>query len=172
MEGNNILLRVYDITDYDAQQSNIRICIGDWRNIIDDGRLLMEKIEREGILYAIVVRKGSLKDEFNFVTPEDFPFQLGVQNKEKGSEFQPHKHKPFNKVDLKCQEFFYVVSGKMMIDMYDNNDIYFKSFILNEGDFAIINEGGHGGKFLEKTQLIEIKQGPYRGKDKEKVMLG
>ena len=35
------------------------------------------------------------------------------------------------------------------------------SEILNEGDFIILINGGHGFKMLEETEIIEVKQGPY-----------
>jgi len=41
--------------------------------------------------------------------------------------------------------------------------------ILEEGDILFLINGGHGFKMLEDSVLLEIKQGPYLGKDdKEK----
>jgi len=31
--------------------------------------------------------------------------------------------------------------------------------------------GGHGFEFLEDTKMIEIKQGPYAGRDNDKIIL-
>ena len=43
-----------------------------------------------------------------------------------------------------------------------------KDKILTKGDIIILFQGGHGFKILEKTNIIEIKQGPYvEGKDKK-----
>ena len=43
-----------------------------------------------------------------------------------------------------------------------------KDKILNKGDIIILFQGGHGFEILEKTQIIEIKQGPYvESKDKK-----
>ena len=33
--------------------------------------------------------------------------------------------------------------------------------MLTKGDIIILFQGGHGFKILEKTNIIEIKQGPY-----------
>ena len=44
---------------------------------------------------------------------------------------------------------------------------YLKSKILKKGDVILLINGGHGFEMLEKTEMIEIKQGPYaNNKDK------
>ena len=44
---------------------------------------------------------------------------------------------------------------------------YLMSKILNKGDVILLVNGGHGFEMLEKTEMIEVKQGPYiDGKDK------
>jgi len=62
-----------------------------------------------------------------------------------------------------------VEKGKVKIKFFDNNNSDIKKDkILNKGDIIILFQGGHGFKILEKTQIIEIKQGPYvEGKDKK-----
>ena len=36
-----------------------------------------------------------------------------------------------------------------------------ESKILGKGDVILFTDGGHGFTFLENTQMVEIKQGPY-----------
>ncbi len=45
---------------------------------------------------------------------------------------------------------------------------YLKSKILKKGDVILLVNGGHGFEMLEKTEIIEIKQGPY-AHDKDKT---
>ena len=45
---------------------------------------------------------------------------------------------------------------------------YLKSKILKKGDVILLINGGHGFEMLEKTEMIEIKQGPYSN-DKDKT---
>ena len=47
------------------------------------------------------------------------------------------------------QEYFFLLSEIL------------KSKTLTEGDIIIFFDGGHGIKFIEKSEIIEIKQGPY-----------
>ena len=40
---------------------------------------------------------------------------------------------------------------------------------MKKGDFILLAFGGHGFYFIEESEIIEVKQGPYSGeKDKTK----
>ena len=131
----------------------------------------IENIENEGVLLAVVVRQGTQKEELNFITPNNFPLQVGIHNKQKGAVAKPHKHKPYKKpIIIESQEIFYIESGKLRVDIYDKKDKFFKSTVLNKGDIIILNSG-HSVEYLEKTTMVEIKQGPYRGNQNEKEFI-
>ena len=68
-----------------------------------------------------------------------------------------------------CTEVLLIEKGKVKIKFFDNNQSDLKKDkILTKGDIIILFQGGHGFKILEKTNIIEIKQGPYvEGKDKK-----
>jgi hypothetical protein len=136
----------------------------------------VEKIEHNGLILAIVIRKKSLDymessgSEIMFATPNEFPLQVGLHNWQSGKLIREHFHLPFEKLEkFPVQEFFYVVSGKIRIDLYDDreNDAKVSEIIVNTGDTIILNTG-HGMESLEPSKLIELKQGPYRGRDLEK----
>lgn len=137
----------------------------------------IEKIERNGKILAIIARASSLQQleeenkEMFFMTPDEFPFQVGVHNRKSGGIIKPHVHLPFEELkDFPVQEFFYMISGKVKIDLYDNEegkDIGVGSVIVESGDTIVLNTG-HGFTFLEDSKLVELKQGPYRGREKEK----
>ena len=61
-----------------------------------------------------------------------------------------------------------IKSGKVRVNFYDENKIYFQSEILNKGDVILLVKGGHGFEMLEQSEMIEIKQGPYVN-DKDKT---
>ena len=127
----------------------------------------VEGIVAEGELLAVVVRHDFDAKGLSFVTPNDFPFQLGIHISEAGTHVKPHRHVPFKELkNLAPQEFFYIESGKVEVGIYRKNLIY-KKIILNKGDMIVLN-CAHEVKFLEDSKLAELKQGPYRGKDAEK----
>ena len=133
----------------------------------------MEKIDsitKDGKILAIVIYRG-IQDEIKFATPDTFPFQIGVQNRKANTKVEPHRHPPFEDVGtLEVQEFFHMISGKMKVILYDENDQKFQEIILESGDSIVLN-CGHGVEFIDDSHFIEIKQGPYRGRDQEKKMI-
>ena len=132
--------------------------------------MAVEQITKDGKILAIIIRKG-ITDPLKFATPDDFPFQVGVHNKEAGDKIQAHVHIPFPELkNLRVQEFFYIISGKLKVNLYDSDEKKVQDVVLNEGD-SIVLDCGHGFEFLEKTSMIELKQGPYRGKEQEKKMI-
>ena len=70
-----------------------------------------------------------------------------------------------------CTEVLLIEKGKVKIIFYDSNkkNIY-KDKILKKGDIIILFQGGHGFKIMGKTQIIEIKQGPYI-EDQDKTLI-
>ena len=60
--------------------------------------------------------------------------------------------------------------GKIRIGLYDDEGKKIRDVVGNTGDKLILN-CGHSFLCLEDSELIEIKQGPYRG-NKEKEYFG
>ena len=129
--------------------------------------MTIEKIEKNNKILAIIIR-ADIKDKLNFPTPKEFPMQLGIHNRDKGEESKPHihfGHKQLTKVP--SHELFHIIKGKVQINIYDFQKNLVKEVILNTGD-TIFLTAGHSVKFLEKTKMLEVKQGPFRKKlDKE-----
>ena len=137
---------------------------------------LFEKIEHNGKILALIVRAAHIDqlqasgEPMAFITPDEFPLQIGIHNRPEGEILKPHFHLPFPELkDFPVQEFFYVIKGSVQIDLYDDQqgDAKVKEIIINTGDSVVLNTG-HGFTFLAPSQLIELKQGPYRGRENEK----
>ena len=127
----------------------------------------IEEIKADDKILAIVIRSAFNSPGLNFVTPNEFPFQLGLHNRPAGTHIPPHKHKPFKELrNLYVQEFFFIESGKIEFSIYNNHELHAK-VILTKGDMIILN-CPHEMRFLEDSRTAELKQGPYRGKDAEK----
>jgi hypothetical protein len=41
---------------------------------------------------------------------------------------------------------------------------------LGKGDMILLVSGAHGFEVLEPCQIVEVKQGPYLSKEKDKVV--
>lgn len=58
----------------------------------------------------------------------------------------------------------------MKVTLYSEEFKELESFILYTGDLAVFAYGGHGYEILEdNTQIIESKNGPFTGVEKDKI---
>lgn len=125
----------------------------------------------DGKIIAIVVKRDFKKDGVNFVSKKDFPLQLGISSYKKDNRIKPHFHIEKEIKVNKVQEVIHIESGRTMVSLYDLNGKKFKSVELSDGDTIFFVDGGHGFEMLEDTKIIEVKQGPYFGKDKDKRVI-
>jgi hypothetical protein len=89
-------------------------------------------------------------------------------NHPEGHLIQPHLHNQVAREVVYTKEVLLIKSGKVRVDFYDDDQKYLESRTLLAGDVILLAFGGHGFKMLEKSEIIEIKQGPYVG-EKDKV---
>jgi hypothetical protein len=120
--------------------------------------------------YAIIIQSdfSSDVDTIKFFTPGHFSQQLGYMKRPQNYVIEPHLHNQIHREVHYTNEVLFIKSGKVRVDFYDEKKKYFESQILNKGDIILLAFGGHGFKMLEKSEIIEVKQGPYAG-DEDKV---
>lgn len=130
---------------------------------------MIEKVEKNKKIYAIIIRADYSKEGIEFFTPNEFSQQLAYMKRPKGYNISPHLHLNTNKNIQNTQEVLLIRSGKVRVDFYEPDKKYFLSKILTKGDVILLAFGGHGFEILEKSEIIEVKQGPYEeAKDKER----
>lgn len=123
----------------------------------------IEKIYYKEQLLSVIIRDNYHAEGITFITPDDFPHQLGYMNREKGYVIAPHVH---NKVPRNIdftQETLIIKSGVIRVDFYTQEQEYLESRIVYKGDIILLAAGGHGFKMIQPAEIIEIKQGPYAG---------
>ena len=58
----------------------------------------------------------------------------------------------------------------MRVDIYDDLQKFVESFEINAGELALFEAGGHGYEILsDDTKIVETKNGPFMGLDKDKT---
>tara|TARA_Y100000590_G_scaffold411627_1_gene505870 strand:+ start:5429 stop:5857 length:429 start_codon:yes stop_codon:yes gene_type:complete len=130
---------------------------------------MIEKIEVDKKIYAIIIRNNYNKDGIEFFTPNNYSQQLGYMKRPSGYEIKPHTHKKISKKVEFTQEVLFIKSGKLRVDFYNNEKKYLQSKILTKGDVILLSEGGHGFKVIDECEIYEVKQGPYdESNDKER----
>jgi mannose-6-phosphate isomerase-like protein (cupin superfamily) len=124
---------------------------------------VIEHISHEGVLLAIILRAAYARDGIEFFTPPEYSQQLGYMNRPPGHVIAPHTHKEVLREVRLTKEVLFFRSGRARADFYDDRQRYVESRILAAGDVLFLAAGGHGFEMLERTEIIEVKQGPYAG---------
>jgi len=123
----------------------------------------IEKIFYKDVLLSIIIRDNYHAEGITFITPDDYPHQLGYMNREKDYVIAPHIHNKNPRTVDFTQETLVVKSGVVRVDFYSDSREYIESHIIYKGDIILLAAGGHGFKMLQPSEIIEIKQGPYCG---------
>ena len=124
---------------------------------------MIYKILNKNEIFAIILRKKYKSEGIEFFTPNNFSQQLGYMNRPKGHIIPPHFHNKVKRTVEYTNEVLFIKTGKVKVNFFDENKIYFQSELLEEGDFILLVKGGHGFEMIEASEIIEIKQGPYAG---------
>ena len=126
----------------------------------------MENIERiyngEELL-SVIIRDNYHAQGITFITPDDFPHQLGYMNREKDYVIVPHIHNKVPRNVDYTQETLIIKSGVVRVDFYTQEQQYLESRLVYKGDIILLAAGGHGFKMVQPAEIVEIKQGPYAG---------
>ena len=116
-----------------------------------------------GAELALVIRAGFGQPGINFVTDDESVHQLGVLRWPQGHLIDAHVHNPMTRTIDSTQEVLFIRSGRVRVDLYRNDRGYRSSLELDAGDVIFLASGGHGFEILEDAEIVEVKQGPYRG---------
>lgn len=123
---------------------------------------MIEKIYHKKKLYALIIRaKFRKKKGINFFTEDSDIQQFGYLNHNKGHIIRPHRHEKRNTKILYTTEIIILFKGLLRVDFYDDKQKYLFSKVIKAKDIIMLVHGGHGFKVLKKTEMIEVKQGPY-----------
>lgn len=129
----------------------------------------MIKIKNKKKVLALLIKKKFKTKGIKFFTPENYSQQLGYMNRPKGYEVKPHLHKSIRREVFNTREVLFIKKGKIKADFFDNKKKFVCSKILKTGDILLLIDGGHGFKMLERSEIFEVKQGPYK-KNLDKII--
>ena len=121
------------------------------------------KRKEDKILAIIIYKNFTLENRgVNFITDESCTQQVGIMKWPKGHEIKRHYHcmQPFRKA-VETQEVLLIRKGGVNVDLYSYEKQLERTVFLKEGDIICFVSGGHGIRFVEESEILEIKQGPY-----------
>lgn len=121
----------------------------------------------EGVLALLLLMYiGGVDPQYpigvKFVTHHDDDLQVAVMRHPAGTSLDPHVHPPRQRTVSTTGEVIAVKSGKVMVNFYNSRQEYVDTRVLGPGDVMIFKAGGHDFQFMEESELLEVKQGPYQ----------
>lgn len=130
---------------------------------------MRKEIKSGNNLLAVFVSKDIQTDSIEFLTPVDWPIQVGILQHKQGKFVPLHFHNNFHYKVNTTHEILYVEKGEMEVAVTDFewNEVYKQT--LTQGDMVILLDGGHSVDLKEGSRVWEIKQGPYPGDNVAKV---
>ncbi len=130
------------------------------REIVKNGKILARHITPEDI------RPGLIS-----LTNDDEFLQVVVWGHyEKGKYLQDHWHNEFERTAKRTYEAVYVVKGAIEARLFDLGLEHVETLTVRQGEMLILLESAHGYTILdEDTTVLEIKNGPFMGVEKDKT---
>lgn len=126
------------------------------------------RIEAHGRLFALVLHPPPA-GTVGFFTPPACPLQVGVLDRPAGHVVPAHAHPLAQPLQVaEVAEFLHVASGRIGIEVYDDDWQSIGRCELAAGDSVLFCAGGHRVEIHEAARLIEVKQGPYPGAEAAK----
>lgn len=117
---------------------------------------------------AFVIRSNEKIDGINFFSNKTDPQQIGLMTRPKGYIVKMHSHNLVERTIEITQEVLIIRSGKIMIRIVFENETF--ETVLFQGDLITLIRGSHELIFLDESQILEIKQGPYLGSNDKKII--
>lgn len=132
----------------------------------------IKEITKDSKRYAVVVKQKHLPEGLSFYTKDADFVQVATWKYNQGKLLKAHSHRRAErKADL-AQEVVYIKKGSLKFHIYDDNEEKFYHDVLRQGEFLITFCGGHSYEILEDgTEVLEVKNGPYIGLEKDKKVI-
>lgn len=131
----------------------------------------IEKIEHGGVRYAEVIWHDTCVEQTTFFSPPESSFQFGLLAHAAGFVEPPHLHQPITRTVQDLQQMFVVQKGIVVVELYSNEGDLIREVTLRAGDAIVLIQGVHAVRVVEDMQCISVKQGPFLGTEKDKVLV-
>jgi len=101
------------------------------------------------------------RDTKAHITPDEYPLQITILNRDPGAVVKAHYHKNYEPFEGQTRHQIMICQrGKAIISVYTIQGDHVGDATLLPGDLILMTEG-HRIEFVEpNTKMIEVKQGP------------
>ena len=97
--------------------------------------------------------------------------QVGIWNYKKDKRLDTHYHNTFPRESTKTNETVYVVKGTIKCNLYKETGEKVSSHTIESGEMIVQFNGAHEYFIIDDAVVIETKNGPYFGPDKDRTRI-
>ena len=128
----------------------------------------IRKITHKGKLYAVYFNVLEANEGLSFISEDEDFIQVGIWNYLPKKVLPAHYHNESPREATRTCESVYVVRGKVKCNIYTKSGSFIDTFDLNENEMVMQLYGAHEYEILDKTIVVETKNGPYFGPEKDR----
>jgi hypothetical protein len=129
------------------------------------------EIVKDGLVLARHVRPGDFRKGLAFYSEDEEFLQVGTWRYDNGQQLRAHVHNIVPREIDRTNEVVIVLQGSMAARIFDEERHLVETVTVCQGEFLILMNGGHDYTILENdTRILEIKNGPFLGKEIDKTL--
>ena len=121
--------------------------------------------------FASIHNFNEMDEGLSFLTKDESFIQVGTWNYEKNKILDAHYHNYFERNSYRTQEVVIVLEGKIRCNLFSEEGEEVYTAELKKGELIIQFEGVHEYEILENSKVIEVKNGPYFGPEKDRTRI-
>jgi hypothetical protein len=130
-----------------------------------------KEIVKDGLLLARHIMLGDFKEGLAFYSQDEEFLQVGSWRYNNGQRLRAHSHNVVPREINRTNEVVIVLQGAMASRIFDERHEYVETVTVKKGEILILLNGGHDYTILEDdTRILEIKNGPFLGRDVDKTL--
>lgn len=127
----------------------------------------------EGLLAIIIPPLIGVNEATKFFTDPSSPLQVAQLRSPYLEMVNPHTHLPQRRITERTQEVLFVRRGEIEVCIYSSSGVEVARRRLGAGWIIVLVGGGHSllNCAYSGSDVVEIKTGPYTGRDNDKKEL-
>tara|TARA_X000000368_G_C22872832_1_gene641707 strand:+ start:57 stop:482 length:426 start_codon:yes stop_codon:yes gene_type:complete len=120
-------------------------------------------------LYSSIFDLNHISEGLDFLTNDESFIQVGTWKYEKGKILDAHYHNTFERKSFITQEVVLVLEGSIICNLYTKGGNFIATEEINQNQLIIQYQGIHEYEIMKDSKILEIKNGPYFGPDKDRT---
>lgn len=129
----------------------------------------IKHILHEGELYASIFDTSNISEGLDFLTSDSSFIQVGTWNYQKNKTLDAHFHNCFERSAHRTQEVVYVIEGSIKCNLFKEDTTFIETVIIDSGMLIVQHQGVHEYEIVEDSKVLEVKNGPYFGPEKDRT---